>query len=529
MTRLAAALAWLLLAAGSRGADLLHDAYEAASRRDYVRGIELSMQVARSPKETAERRMQGFRQAAGFYSDLGCHRLAVATYHQALIALGCYDPHGAEAWWRIAELHMAREAHGEACAYVEQTLAELDLGKLPPPHRFRLLRQRATCLARKGQLSEAAALLEQLAARTKRPDDLADALGGAARLYAELGQLDKAQATLERLDAALKSASAAAEAARAYESVVGKLLAAGRRKEALALCGRAFALLGHRDYSSAQSILRRLVAVAADDEAALMDVVAALDGPAALAIASDDALAQLVPIAARTERGNDLVRACTHAMLARPLSETTAKTCLAAIVDVRTRQQRYDDALAAARAAYGITGFESTSATYFAKVIGLVAHALRGRDGHLVSGNAFRDYQVYGANGPDRKPGTQDDIADPLAGLKPKPEPELDRLFEAALKAQPPTVAGWRARGWICLLWSKPEEALAAFKHAFAICPLDSSSMTRAAQDIALGLKARHGTPVGMDAFARFQRYGPNGPDRKKGTADDLEDPLAGL
>jgi hypothetical protein len=44
---------------------------------------------------------------------------------------------------------------------------------------------------------------------------------------------------------------------------------------------------------------------------------------------------------------------------------------------------------------------------------------------------------------------------------------------------------------------------------------------------VALGLKALRATPVGMDAFANFQRLGPAGPDGKAGTADDLKDPLA--
>ena len=531
MRPLAATIIALLLLAPAAwaGQDRLQEAAEADGRHEYLQAVELAMRVARSPKETAERRMQGFRQAADAYLKMACDRLAIATYHQALVELGRYDEHGAEAWWRIAEVHSSREEHGMACAYVESVLAELDVGKLPWPHRFRLLRHRAGCLGRRGQLREAAALDESLAEQARRPEELAEALGSAARCYAELGEFDKAQATLRRLDDGLKSASAVHEASQACQDVVEKLVAAGRRKEALALCGRAFARLGHRDPSSAQAILRRLVSVATDDEAAVMDVVASLEGPAALAVASDEALQRLVPIAARTGRADDLVRVCTHAMLARPLDEQAARTCLGAVVDLRTRQGRHDDALAAARAAYGITGFQSATVAYFARAVGLVAHALRGRDGHLAGGNAFRSYQIHGPAGPDGKPGTADDVANPLAGLKPKPEPALDRLFGTALQAQPPTVDGWRARGWICLLWSKPDKALGAFKRAFAVCPLDAPSMTRAAQDIALGLKALHGTPVGMDAFARFQRYGPKGPDGREGTADDLKDPLAGL
>jgi tetratricopeptide (TPR) repeat protein len=473
--------------------------------------------------------MEAFRRAAEVYGRLGCDRLAIATYHQALVELGRYDEHGAEAWWRIPAVHQSNERYAEACACVERTLAEIDVAKLPWPHRFRLLRMRAGCLWQRGQVREAAALNEELAAGSKSAEERIEALGGAARARAALREFDKARDALERMGQEPASGATVHEAAQAYNDVVRRMLDAGRRKEALALCSRAFQRLGYRDHSAAQSLLRRLVATAGRDQAAIIDTIASLEGPSALAVASDEVLEELVPLAARLERGDDQVQACTHAMLADLLDEETGWVCLGAIVDIRTRQGRHDEALAAARAAYGVTGFESTSASYFARAVALVAHALRGRDGHLVSGNAFRRYQVYGPAGRDRKPGTDDDIANPLAGLKPKPEPELDRLFQAALDRQPPTLKGWRARGWIYLLWSKPKEALGAFKHAFALCPLDTQTLARAAQDVALGLKALRGTPVGMEDFAQFQRYGPNGPDGRKGTRDDLEDPLAGL
>ncbi|MFW6108471.1 MAG: hypothetical protein ACOC8D_01530 [bacterium] len=530
MTRLTALLvAFVLAAAAARGADPLHEAAQAENDREYLKAIRLAMQVARSAEESHARRMEAFRQAAQAYGRLGCDRLAIATYHQALVALGRYDEHAAEAWWRIAAVHQAHERYAEACTTIERILAEIDVAKLPWPHRFRLLRMRAECFWRQGQVREAAALNEELAAAAQTPEERIDALGAAARAHAALRQFAQARDALERMGEKLASGTAVYEARRAYDDVVERLLDAGRRGEALALCSRAFRLLGHRDHRSGQSLLRRLVATAGRDQGAIIDTVASLEGPSALAVASEEVLERLIPIAARIERGDDLVQACTHAMLADLLDEETARVCLGAIVDIRTRQGRHDEALAAARAAYSVTGFESAASNYFARAVGLVAHALRGRDGHLVSGNAFRNYQTYGPAGRDRKPGTDDDIPNPLADLKTKPQPELDPLFEAALDRQPPTVEGWRARGWIYLLWSKPREALGAFKHAFAICPLDNSALSRAAQDIALGLKALRGTPVGMEDFAEFQRHGPFGPDGKKGTRDDLENPLAGL
>ncbi len=531
MTRLAGAAACLLLAlpAAARD-DLLYKASQADNEGQYLRAAELAIGVARDPEESTQRRYQGFCQAAASYGRLGAPRLAVATYHQALVALGRYDEHAADAWSRIADFYVSREEYGKACAHIEAALGELEIEKLPWPHRFRLLRHRANCLGRRGLLLPAAQLNEALAAQAADARERADALGAAAQLYAELHDFDKAEAALQRLDRAeIDDNAALAAATQAYDKVIQRFLGAGRRKEALALCSRALSRYGARERYSAQSLLRRLIDATADDEAAVMDVVAALEGQAAVAVASDEALDTLIPIAARTERGDDLVRACTHAMLARLLDESTARVCLTAIMDIRTRQGRHDDALAAARAAYGITGFESTSSAHFARAVGLVARALRARDGHLVSGNAFRAYQTYGPRGRDRKAGTADDLPNPFAGLKPAADPERDKLFQATLDRQPPTAAGWRARGWVYLLWSKPREALGAFKRAFALCPLDNTAMTRAAQDLALGLKARHGTPVCMNDFAQFQRYGPAGPDGRKGTRDDLEDPLAGL
>ena len=103
------------------------------------------------------------------------------------------------------------------------------------------------------------------------------------------------------------------------------------------------------------------------------------------------------------------------------------------------------------------------------------------------------------------------------------------RGYQEALAARPASVAGHRARGYVYLVWCKPKEALSEFKKAFALCSLQPTELEQAAQDIVVGLRALNGTPVGSDAFHHFQRYGPNGPDGKPKTPDDLKDPLAGL
>lgn len=527
MKPLAATLLALALALSAAHADPLDKARRHAGQREYLEAIAQAMDVARSPKQTAERRFEGFRTAAEAYLQIQCPRLAAATYHQALVALGGHDEHAAEAWWRIAEIAIDRDQLDDAEAFLTNALAELDLDRLPAQHRARLLRAHARCLEKLGRLRQALAVAQAVASAATRPDDLGEALAGAARIHAELHQFGQARACLARLGKVLDNDSARQEAARAYQELAERLVQAGRRKDARALCARGMALFGRTQPDTARQLLRRLLSVTRDD-AAVMDVVAALEGDAALALASEHELDQLVPIAARSSRADGLVRACTRAMLARPMDESVARACLGAIVDLRIRQGQHGQALAAAWACYSVTGFQSASSSSFDAAVGLVAHALRARDGHLASGNTFRSYQAYGPAGPDRKPGTADDLANPLASLAPKPQPALDPLFEAALEAQPPTLEGTRTRGWIHLLWCKPRKALGELKRAFALCPLDSPSLARAAQDIALGLKALHATPAGMDAFARFQRHGPQGPDAKAGTADDLKDPLAG-
>jgi len=517
------ALATLLPAAY---ADPLDDAQRHVGRRKYLKAIEQAMVVARSPKQPDERRFRAFRMTADAYLQLRCPKLAVATYHQALITLGTLNPHAAEAWWRIAELYFERNQFDKANAFITHTLATTDLAKLPPQHRVRLLRAHAQCLQKLGSLRQALAVMKNIAADATRPEDKGEAVADAARLHAELHQFDQAMACLAQLDKATDEQTIRNSAPRAYQEVAERLIEAGKLQDVRALCTRGMARFGRTRPDTARQLLRRLLTVSHDD-GMTMDMVAALKGDAALALASESVLNQLVPIAARAGRADDLVRACTAAALANPLDENITQTCLSAIVDLRVRQGRHHRALAAAWAAYAVAGSQSTSARSFAAGVLLVAHALRARDGHLASGNAFRDYQTHGPAGPDHKPGTPDDIANPLAGLAPKPQPTLDPLYEAALKAQPPTLEGARTRGYICLLWCKPAKALAHFKRAFAICPLDSTAMTRAAQDIAIGLKALHATPVGMDAFAHFQRYGTHGPDRRPGTADDLKDPLA--
>ncbi len=519
---------YALGAAAKPAGDPLAEASAAAYKRQYLEAVSKALSVAGSAEEKAERRGKAFALAAQCYLDLGCPRLAIATYRQTLAALGPTNPEALAAWGRIAEVLAGRGDYHEAITHLEKATAELDLAKLPPEVRVKLLSDLAACREQVGQVNGALAAYESLFAAAQKGDAIGPAVAKAARLYAELHRFDKAIGCLDRLYGKLESDTVVTEAAKAYQDLAQKLPSVGRTAEADALDRKIITLFSRKEPSAARGALLRLLG--GEDDAATLKLAATLQEGELRLLAQDDALAILLPAALRLGRAGELAALLTRAMLAEPLDETTCLACSAAIVELRLREGRSDDALAAACGAYAANGFASyVTPTSFARAVDLVTDALRARDGHLVSGNNFRLLQAYGPAGPDRKLGTPDDVANPLVTLAPKPDPARDKLFEATIAARPRTVPGHRARGWFYLLWGKPKNALAEFKRAFALCSLETTELTRAAQDIALGLKALRATPIGMEAFADFQRYGPNGPDGKPKTADDLKDPLEGL
>jgi len=499
---------------------------EFQNRHQIAEAIAYAKGIAASAGETPERRAKAFDGLADTYLAIGYPRLAIGTCRQAIAAFGGASEHSAAFWLRIAKIHAARDEVPEAAGVLDKAVAELDVAKLPLQYQAGLFGLLASCRDQLGQDQAALAAYEKLVVLPIKGPEAAAALAKAARLYAELQQFDKVEACLGRLDEKLGSEAVGTEAVKAYQELAGKLDAVGRPKEARALYRRMVGLFVRVQIHAAWGALQRLLE-GAEGDAGAMDLVAGLKDDEARILAYEDAIGVLVPAALRTKRTNGLVKAYVRAELASPLEEVLGVACSRAIMEIRLREGRFGDALAAAAAAYSLTGSYGSYAASYARSVDLVSQALRARDGHLASGNAFRRYQVYGPAGPDGKLGTADDLANPLAKAAFQPEPEIDRLFDAALAAQPSTVAGRRARGYIYLLGYKPRKALSEFKRAFALANVESTELAKTAQDIALGLKALNGTPVGMDAFVLFQRHGPAGPDGKPGTPDDLKDPLA--
>jgi len=528
-----AVLAVLVLVGGTaRAADPLREVRSLSERSQYAKALTTALAAAHSAEETTERRFRAFLLAADVYEEIGCRSLAIATCERAVVVLGARPDFVAKAACQIAHLHREVGEFHEAASVLESAVATQGFAGLPLERQVETLHLLARSRKESGRPGAALAVYRQIAALTDEPAPIAVPLANAARLHAELGQPAEALACLERLGNDPGDDEAAAAVGGAYVQIVKHLLRAGRKDEALGLAAKAARFLASRPEFPRDVVL---AVIAASDDAAALDLALGMPASTLGSLRWDHYRDALLAAARRTDRVEDVAALCMRAAVAQPFEQSITLDCLRTVVAIRLGQERCDDAVAAACAAYAVEYYSTASSgserarRYRSRAASLVITALRARDGHLASGNLFLNRQVYGSAGPDRREGTADDLADPLAGVAFRPDPRIDALYEAALDALPDTTAGHRARGWIYLIWCKPRQALGEFKQAFAQCALDRHVLERAVDDVERGLRALHGTAVGIDAFARYQNYGPNGHDLRPGTADDLKDPLAGF
>ena len=201
----------------------------------------------------------------------------------------------------------------------------------------------------------------------------------------------------------------------------------------------------------------------------------------------------------------------------------------------------YPRALRELMNAYGLASFEtgrskSKGSLRLTQATGDIAGALKAIDGHVHRANQFLRHQRYGPAGEDGKPGTEDDLTNPLHELPaeywkkhaPADKP-LDAAFQAALDKEPTdTVEGHRARGRLYIAWGKPDQALVEMQAAFKLAPGTRRELVRAITDVAVAVKALDVDTVRANQYILFQKHGPKGEDCRPGTEDDLVDPLAG-
>ena len=194
------------------------------------------------------------------------------------------------------------------------------------------------------------------------------------------------------------------------------------------------------------------------------------------------------------------------------------------IADILTKKGRFEDALRAARVCLDAARDEGSVLDNVRRL----AEIFKAIDTHVGRANAFINYQKYGPAGEDAKPGTADDLKDPLEAVARPGYPERERVFAEARKQAGDDADAMRFRALTYLYSGKPKEAFRCFLDAFARGS-ENELQTRGVEMIFTGARAVRGHTIGLEDFFEFVNYGPAGPDGKAGTGDDLADPFAPL
>lgn len=225
------------------------------------------------------------------------------------------------------------------------------------------------------------------------------------------------------------------------------------------------------------------------------------------------------------QRYEDARRAYERVLVDHPDAPDAWYDAQRRLADALARLNRPDEALGAARICLDAAPDEGR----VTDAVRLVAEILKAIDKDNVGrANAFINYQRFGPDGEDTKPGTADDLKDPLEGIPRASYPDRERAFEAARARAGDDDEGMRLRAMTYVFTGKPREALRCFIDAFARCR-DNRVSDRGAEMIMIGARGVRGHPVGLGPFFTFVNYGPAGPDGKTGTGDDLPDPFAPL
>jgi len=155
-----------------------------------------------------------------------------------------------------------------------------------------------------------------------------------------------------------------------------------------------------------------------------------------------------------------------------------------------------------------------------------IADYIRALDNNIGRANQFINYQRFGPAGEDGKPGTADDLTDPLPALGYPSYPERERAFDKVRKEAGDDDEASRLRAYTYIYTGKPKEALRHFLDMVGRVQSDRFKYV-APELIIVGVRAARGYAGDMQPFVDYVNYGPAGPDGRTGTADDLKDPFA--
>lgn len=169
--------------------------------------------------------------------------------------------------------------------------------------------------------------------------------------------------------------------------------------------------------------------------------------------------------------------------------------------------------------------YRTCQAANLASAAELVALVFKSADRNLSRANAFLKFQKYGPAGMDGKPGTADDVADPLAALPAlAADAPRNKSFAETLAKTDRDYVGMRTRAKLLLLMDLGGDAFEALTRAFELCPAKDASLQSATDDLT-ALVVRYTRDLDLaQRVVDYVMYGPAGADGKPGTADDPGD-----
>ncbi len=219
-------------------------------------------------------------------------------------------------------------------------------------------------------------------------------------------------------------------------------------------------------------------------------------------------------------RGPAIVLVCRKAITANPSDLRRSEALQQTIAEIYLMREEYDKAIMEAKVLMHATG----SKEGMEGAVNIVMMSFKVKDGNLSRVNQLIQFQKVGRAGVDKKPGTEDDIENPLAAVSIRYSSDESRLFENALVKANRDWSGRLDRGNLYLFWSKPKEALEELKIAYAIAPLEQATIQKITDRILVALVEASGDPTLSDEYLRFQRSGPG--ETKPGGPDVTTNPI---
>ncbi len=154
----------------------------------------------------------------------------------------------------------------------------------------------------------------------------------------------------------------------------------------------------------------------------------------------------------------------------------------------------------------------------FSDTVTQAALILAAMDKNLDRANKFLKFQ---------QSGPADGLTNPMDAIGYPSLPEREAAFVTLRQKAGDDAAASRFRALTCLYSGKPKDALAQFADGFRRSSVLQDLQNCAPALVTMGLRAVRGHGVGLDSAMKFVMYGPDGPDGKPGTGDEIADPFA--